>query len=338
MRIPNRIAATAVLLADAPMTAAPRSPGVGGSARLGLLRCFWRRPSVLALRPPALAASAYPAWRLASRARRRGPAGHARQAQIRAARRARRTRRKKARKPALHGDPARARLAFEAMQKYYYIAGSGLYAGNRSRPVAVLAGARRDGQHVQHPRHDGLVRTREVHDARWSACAPTWTRSNSGAPEGTFTSTLAAFDGTVAPPAGPGRAEVLRRQRLGRDRAGAPLQADAQRRPLLGSAEGIMAFEMAGWQANPELACPGGIPFSNSAENTERNTVTNAPAAELASAALPDHRQCPVSAVRRDGLRMGAPLPAAAERPLRRPHPPAAASSNRRCGATTRER
>jgi hypothetical protein len=51
---------------------------------------------------------------------------------------------------------------------------------------------------------------------------------------------------------------------------------------MLGSAEGIMAFEMAGWQANPELACTGGIPFSNDAENTDRNTVTNAPAAELA--------------------------------------------------------
>jgi hypothetical protein len=43
-----------------------------------------------------------------------------------------------------------------------------------------------------------------------------------------------------------------------------------------------MAFEMAGWQASPELACPGGIPFSNTSENTDRNTVTNAPAAELA--------------------------------------------------------
>ena len=51
---------------------------------------------------------------------------------------------------------------------------------------------------------------------------------------------------------------------------------------LLGDAEGIMAFEMAGWQTDPELACPGGIPFSNTSENTDRNTVTNAPAAELA--------------------------------------------------------
>jgi hypothetical protein len=42
-----------------------------------------------------------------------------------------------------------------------------------------------------------------------------------------------------------------------------------------------MAFEMAGWQSNPALTCPGGIPFSNDAENTDRNTVTTAPAAEL---------------------------------------------------------
>jgi rhamnogalacturonyl hydrolase YesR len=50
---------------------------------------------------------------------------------------------------------------------------------------------------------------------------------------------------------------------------------------LLGSAEGIMAFEMAGWDAEPGIACPGGIPFSNSVENSERNTVTDGPTAEL---------------------------------------------------------
>src|SRR5207248_6884056 len=37
-----------------------------------------------------------------------------------------------------------------------------------------------------------------------------------------------------------------------------------------------------GWQSDPQLACAGGIPFSNNAENTDRNTITNAPAAELA--------------------------------------------------------
>jgi len=36
---------------------------------------------------------------------------------------------KKPRKPKLRGNPARALLAFEAMQRYYYVRGSGLYAG-----------------------------------------------------------------------------------------------------------------------------------------------------------------------------------------------------------------
>jgi hypothetical protein len=42
-----------------------------------------------------------------------------------------------------------------------------------------------------------------------------------------------------------------------------------------------MAFEMAGFSTDPTLACPGGIPFSNLAENTDRNTITTGPAAEL---------------------------------------------------------
>ena len=52
-----------------------------------------------------------------------------------------------------------------------------------------------------------------------------------------------------------------------------------------------MAFEMAGWQTQaPKLACPGGIPFSNAIENNERNTVTTAPAAELAMQLYRAHR------------------------------------------------
>jgi hypothetical protein len=84
----------------------------------------------------------------------------------------------------------------------------------------------------------------------------------------------------VAPPAGPGGTkfyddndwvaiELARLYQLSHSAA------------ALGYAEGIMAFEMAGWQTDPEFACTGGIPFSNSSENTERNAVTNAPTAEL---------------------------------------------------------
>src|SRR5437588_8088484 len=38
-------------------------------------------------------------------------------------------RRAKPRGPVVHGNALRALLAFEAMQRYYYISGSGLYAG-----------------------------------------------------------------------------------------------------------------------------------------------------------------------------------------------------------------
>ena len=184
------------------------------------------------------------------------------------------------RKPALHGNPLRAQRAFAAMQRFYYIAGSGLYSGEpfsylwpfsqalaatvSMSNVPVLKGAYRQELHAR------LVGLRAYLDT-----------NNSGAPEGTFTSTLAAYDGTVAPPVGPGGTkyyddndwvgiELVRIYKLTRNPA------------ILGAAEGIMAFEMAGWQTDPQLACPGGIPFSNDLENTDRNTVTNAPAAELA--------------------------------------------------------
>jgi hypothetical protein len=104
--------------------------------------------------------------------------------------------------------------------------------------------------------------------------------NNSGAPEGTFTSTLAGFDGTVAPPTGPGGTKYYDDN----DWVGielARIYKQTHNPGALGYAEGIMAFEMAGFSTDQTLACPGGIPFSNSAENVERNTVTTAPAAEL---------------------------------------------------------
>jgi predicted alpha-1,6-mannanase (GH76 family) len=53
-------------------------------------------------------------------------------------------------------------------------------------------------------------------------------------------------------------------------------------RAALAQAEQIMGFVMAGWQANTSERCPGGVPFSTGSTGaTERNAVTNAPAAEL---------------------------------------------------------
>lgn len=189
-------------------------------------------------------------------------------------------------KPVLHGDSARALLAFEAMQRAYYVAGSGLYQGEPfsflwpfSQALAAtvtmtnISGINRiPGLSAAFARELGarLIGLRSYLDI-----------DNSGAPEGTFTSTLAAFDGTVAPPTGPGGnkyyddnewvgIELMRMYELTHNAA------------ALGSAEAIMAFVMSGWDADPELACPGGVPFSNSSENTERNTITDAPGAELA--------------------------------------------------------
>jgi hypothetical protein len=247
-------------------------------ARLGALLLLL---GVAALAPSARAAQAasvYPAGasRPAIPARR---FGFARQSTSPRPVRPVHARKKKVRKPALHGDPARGLLAFQAMQRYYYLQGSGLYVGEPFSYLWPFSQAFAATVSMANIPVLAASLAPEIH-ARLIGLRTYLDVSNSGAPEGTFTSTLAAFDGTVAPPAGPGGPkyyddnewvgiELARLYRLTHNAA------------ELGTAEGIMAFEMAGWQSDPELACPGGIPFSNAAENTDRNTVTNAPAAEL---------------------------------------------------------
>ena len=189
-------------------------------------------------------------------------------------------------KPKLPVNAERAQLAFEAMQKTYYIDGSGLYQGEpfsflwpfSQALAATVTMARVNG--VGHIPGLSAALSHEL-AARLVGLRSYLDTDNSGAPEGTFTSSLAAFDGTVAPPIGPGGTkyyddnewvgiELVRMYEL--------THAAAD----LGSAEAIMAFVMAGWDTDPEHVCPGGIPFSNSPDNNERNTVTDGPGAELA--------------------------------------------------------
>jgi hypothetical protein len=195
-----------------------------------------------------------------------------------AARAPRRTRRKPA-KPVLRGNPARALLAFQAMQKTYYLAGSGLYAGEPFAylwPFSQALAATVSVASIPALAHSMTLELQ----ARLAGLQSYLDTNNSGAPEGTYASTMPAFDGTIAPPAGPGGPkyyddndwvgiELVRLYKL------------THNTTALAQAEQIMAFEMAGWQTAPELGCSGGIPFSNSIENTDRNTVTTAPAAEL---------------------------------------------------------
>jgi hypothetical protein len=239
----------------------PRAPGAAAAASAAAA------PNAAAARTPYPGAVSRPL----STSRRRAIARAARSHPTRA--------RKKARKPVLHGNPARAQSAFEAMQRYYYIRGSGLYAGEPFSFLWPFSQALAATVTMANVPAIKASYTKEI-DTRLIGLQAYLDTTNSGAPEGTYTSTLAAYDGTTAPPTGPGGAkyyddndwvgiELMRIYKLTRSVA------------ALGAAEGIMAFEMAGWQTSPELACPGGIPFSNAAENTERNTVTDAPAAEL---------------------------------------------------------
>ena len=179
----------------------------------------------------------------------------------------------------LHGDPARAWLGFQAMQRYYYVLGSGLYKGE---PFSYLWPFSQALAATVTMAEVPALKTVLAHElkARIVGLRSYLDQNNSGAVEGTYTSSLAAFDGTAAPPTGPGGPkyyddndwvgiELLRMYKLTHEPA------------LLGTAEGIMAFEMAGWQSSPALGCSGGLPFSNLPENATRNTITTAPAAEL---------------------------------------------------------
>jgi Glycosyl hydrolase family 76 len=209
-----------------------------------------------ALLAPCAAAAAAPAAR---------PAGHAAK--------------KKPRKPTLRGDPLRAELAFREMQAHYYIAGSGLYEGEPFSALWPFSQAFAATVSMAGIPHLGISLTRELR-ARLVGLHDYLDSSNSGAVEGTFTSSLTAFDANVAPPAGPGGAKYYDDN----DWVGIELARlyELSRSPsLLAGAETIMAFEMAGWQTSPELGCAGGVPFSNEPENSQRNTVSTAPAAEL---------------------------------------------------------
>jgi Glycosyl hydrolase family 76 len=253
--------------------------------------------AVLALRPALLAilalaaiaiaagparasqgASRYPS-RATRPAFRVAPHQLAQRAHAKASQSSSRARKKRKAKPALRGNPARALLSFQAMQRAYYIPGAGLYKGEPFSylwPFSQALAATVSAAYVPALR---ASMTKEMR-ARLVGLRSYLDTNNSGAPEGTYTSTLAAFDGTVAPPAGPGGAkyyddnswlgiELVRMYRLTHESG------------VLGTAEAIMAFQMAGWQGGPEYGCPGGIPFSNSVENSDRNTITSAPAAEL---------------------------------------------------------
>jgi hypothetical protein len=187
--------------------------------------------------------------------------------------------------PVLNLYAKRALAAYEAMQQNFYVASAGLYKGEPEYSflwpfsqalAASVSVARIPGQQ---PKLENSLHALGASLQVYASSAPVGETTASGA-----STTVHSYDDVTAPPIGPGGAsyyddnewvgiELARMYELNHDTT------------ALSGAEQIMQFVMAGWQTTgPEgqtLPCPGGVPFSNAKNNTQRNTITDGPAAEL---------------------------------------------------------
>jgi Glycosyl hydrolase family 76 len=205
--------------------------------------------------------------------------------------------------PRLRGNPARSLLALGEMQRYFSIPGTGLYIGEpysylwpfSQAFAATVSVTEMPGQSKAqlaadmrelHTRIYGLGRYWGPAGQTLPGRAPAEERGEDEEPaegqppsEGpSFVATMPSYNGNVVPPGGISYyddnewvgLELVRSYEL------------LHEAPLLERAQQIMAFVMSAWQTNQKLACAGGIPFSDSPNNTDRNTITDGPAAELA--------------------------------------------------------
>jgi hypothetical protein len=190
--------------------------------------------------------------------------------------------------PVLDLYAKRALAAYEAMQQNFYVASAGLYKGEpeysflwpfsqalaASVSVAHIAGEQPKLETGLH----ALGTSLQVYAS--SSVAPGETTA-SGASTAT---TVHSYDDVTAPPIGPGGASYYDDNEWVGIELARMYELDHDATALAG-AQQIMQFVMAGWQtAGPEgqpLPCPGGVPFSNAKNNTQRNTITDGPAAEL---------------------------------------------------------
>ncbi|MGA2166124.1 MAG: glycoside hydrolase family 76 protein [Solirubrobacteraceae bacterium] len=190
--------------------------------------------------------------------------------------------------PVLDLYAKRALIAYEAMQQNFYVASAGLYKGEPEYsflwPFSQALAASVSVAHItgEQPKLETSLRalgtSLQVYAS--SSVAPGETTA-SGA---STAITVHSYDDVTAPPIGPGGAsyyddnewvgiELARMYELNHDPT------------ALSGAQQIMQFVMAGWQTTgaegQPLPCPGGVPFSNAKSNTQRNTITDGPAAEL---------------------------------------------------------
>ncbi len=191
------------------------------------------------------------------------------------------------RPPTLSLYAEHALLAYEAMQQNFYVPSAGLYKGEPEYsflwPFSQALAASVSVAHIpgQQARLEGGLQALAAGLQVYASSPPLGETTATGASTAT---TARSFDDVTAPPVGPGGdsfyddnewvgIELARMYELDHSSA------------ALTQAEQIMAFVMTGWQTvDPEgqpLPCAGGVPFSNAPTNKQRNTVTDAPAAEL---------------------------------------------------------
>jgi hypothetical protein len=191
--------------------------------------------------------------------------------------------------PALSLYATRALLAYEAMQQNFYVPSAGLYKGEPEYsflwPFSQALAASVSIAHIpgqQAKLESGLRALTAGLQVYASPDAPVGETTATGA---STTTTLRSYDGDVAPPVGPGGDSYYDDNEWVGIELARIYELD-HNPSALAQAEQIMQFVMAGWQTTgPEgqpLPCPGGVPFSNAKGNTQRNTVTDGPGAELA--------------------------------------------------------
>ncbi|MGH2832436.1 MAG: glycoside hydrolase family 76 protein [Solirubrobacteraceae bacterium] len=185
-----------------------------------------------------------------------------------------------------HSDPARAFVSYEAMRRYFYLPGSGLYR--------ETLGASSDA--YLWPFSQALAATVSVslirgHPPRISQNLHALLYGLGKYLTETVPAASASSDGLQNLPHFGARIASAQSGPVSyyddNDWVGIEL---ARVYELTGSqsalslAEQIMAFEMAGWDSDTDARCPGGIPHSTSPNSTKRSTISTAPAAELALA------------------------------------------------------
>jgi Glycosyl hydrolase family 76 len=191
--------------------------------------------------------------------------------------------------PALSLYATRALLAYSAMQQNFYVPSAGLYKGEPEYsflwPFSQALAASVSVAHIpgQRAKLEGGLRALTAGlQVYASPGAPVGETTATGA---STTTTLRSYDGDVAPPVGPGGDSYYDDNEWVGIELARIYELD-HNPSALAQAEQIMQFVMAGWQTTgPEgqlLPCPGGVPFSNAKSNTQRNTVTDGPGAELA--------------------------------------------------------